>query len=54
MCYSVLNNYSIATNETNIILKNTYNVNTSILENDLNTIMSKINYVFNDEYVNYF
>ena len=39
------NNYSITFNETNVIIKNTYNVNTYILENDLNAIMSRINYV---------
>ena len=35
-------------NETNIILKNTYNVNKSIQENDLNAIMPRINYIFNN------
>ena len=49
-----LNNYSITINETNIILKNTYNVKTSILENYINAIISRINYIFNDEWVNCF
>ena len=45
MCQSFLSNYLITINETNKILKNTYNVITSILENYLNAIMSRINYV---------
>ena len=36
ICQSFLNNYSITVNVTNIILKNTYNVNISILKKDLN------------------
>ena len=50
MCSS----YLITIKETNITLKNTYNINTSILKNELNAIMYSINYVLKDECVNYF
>ena len=49
MCHNLLNNCSTTINETNLILKNTHNVNTPVLENYIKAIMSKINYVFNSE-----
>ena len=50
-CLYFLHNYSNILGETNSILKSKYDVNSSVLENDIDAISSRLRYVFKEEFL---